>query len=239
MVRGGAGFGLTRPPASCAGGRWGRRRTRVTECYSLIRAEDSIHRPPRGRRLACVAGCPRKRNTQHRRPGAFFRMGDSFQRGLEVRAVFLRCPQCRSRCTRLYLPLETSWPACRNCWGLTYQSRTLYNYKNSLWGRWLARLFGTSQRDWHPTPRGNGVRNGRSVPASAGQSGGACSRAVRRVFDADASAPLLLSLERYRRDNHPPWLDSRKHQDQRAADDDCQGPEVRRLRGGTENRPRS
>jgi hypothetical protein len=39
--------------------------------------------------------------------------------------------------------------ACRRCWGLTYVSRTLYNYKDSLWGRGqIARMFGTSQRDW-------------------------------------------------------------------------------------------
>ena len=63
--------------------------------------------------------------------------------------VFLKCPRCERRCTRLYLPLATSWLACRRCWGLTYASRTLYNYKDSLWGRGsIARMFGTSQREW-------------------------------------------------------------------------------------------
>ena len=63
--------------------------------------------------------------------------------------VFLRCARCCRRCTRLYLPLADSWLACRRCWGLTYASRTLQNYKNSLWGRGsIARMFGTSQRDW-------------------------------------------------------------------------------------------
>jgi hypothetical protein len=29
---------------------------------------------------------------------------------------------------------------CRSCWGLTYASQTLQNYKNSLWGRRRARV---------------------------------------------------------------------------------------------------
>lgn len=37
--------------------------------------------------------------------------------------------------------------ACRRCWGLTYRSRTLRNYKPSLWGgRTFAAMFGTTQR---------------------------------------------------------------------------------------------
>jgi hypothetical protein len=63
--------------------------------------------------------------------------------------VFLRCPRCQRCCTRLYLPLETLWLACRRCWGLTYVSRQLQNYKDSFWGRGtIARMFGTTQRDW-------------------------------------------------------------------------------------------
>lgn len=63
--------------------------------------------------------------------------------------VFLRCALCSLACTRLYIPLPDSRLACRRCWGLTYGSRTLNNYKASLWGRGaIARMFGTSQRDW-------------------------------------------------------------------------------------------
>lgn len=63
--------------------------------------------------------------------------------------VFLICPRCERRCTRLYLPVVTSWLACRTCWGLTYASRTLQNYKDSPYGRGrFARLFPTTQRDW-------------------------------------------------------------------------------------------
>ncbi len=35
------------------------------------------------------------------------------------------------RATRLYVPTAASWAACRRCWGLTYQSRTQNNYKDS------------------------------------------------------------------------------------------------------------
>jgi len=43
--------------------------------------------------------------------------------------VFLRCSRCSRLATRLYVPTETAWLACRRCWGLTYQSRTQNNYK--------------------------------------------------------------------------------------------------------------
>jgi hypothetical protein len=73
------------------------------------------------------------------RPNAVWRRG----------RVFLVCDRCGRRCTRLYAPLATSGLACRSCWGLTYGSQTLYNYKNSLWGRGsIARMFGTTQREW-------------------------------------------------------------------------------------------
>jgi len=48
--------------------------------------------------------------------------------------VFLECPKCRRRCTRLYLPLTDSWRACRRCWGLTYNSRTLLNLQELAMG---------------------------------------------------------------------------------------------------------
>jgi hypothetical protein len=44
--------------------------------------------------------------------------------------VLLLCPLCDRRRTRLYSPSENSIrPTCRVCLGLTYESRTLYNYK--------------------------------------------------------------------------------------------------------------
>jgi hypothetical protein len=133
----------------CPGGRWGPRRTRVNECWSLLRAED-------------IYGALLKEVPVRIRPGAagtatYTVEGRQFTASWEVRQnavwrrgrVFLRCSRCDRRCTRLYLPLETSWLACRRCWGLSYVSRQLLNYKDSLWGRgWVARMFGTTQRDW-------------------------------------------------------------------------------------------
>ena len=37
--------------------------------------------------------------------------------------VFLRCPKCDRLATRIYVPRADAWPACRRCWGLTYESR--------------------------------------------------------------------------------------------------------------------
>jgi hypothetical protein len=121
----------------------------VTECWAIIRAEDCY--------TALLHSC-RKDATPGLRASLNWVIGG---RGLsadcEVRPnkiwrigrLFLICPRCHKRCTRLYLPLEASWLACRRCWGLTYNSRTLSNYKDTLWGRGaFAKVFGTSQRDW-------------------------------------------------------------------------------------------
>ena len=133
----------------CPAGRWGPRRTRTNECWSTLRAED-------------VYTGLLKDDASKVRPGAAGTATWKFEdrdhtAWWEVRhnavwrsgRVFLKCPQCGRRCTRLYLPLKTSGLACRRCWGLTYVSRALYNYRDSLWGRgMIARMFGTTQRDW-------------------------------------------------------------------------------------------
>src|SRR5687768_14370535 len=132
----------------CPGGRWGPRRTRVTECRAVLRAEDLYTellkdkadsvRPGAAGSFSCTIG------GRNHTAGWEIRQNAVWTRG----RVFLRCPRCMLRCTRLYLPLETSYLACRRCWGLTYTSRTLQNYKNTPWGRGVfARMFGTS-RDW-------------------------------------------------------------------------------------------
>jgi len=133
----------------CPSGRWGPRRTRVNECFSVLHAE--------------TVYTEMLRNDGHRvRPGGAGTVTYTLESrehtaSFEIRQnavwrhgrVFLRCSRCGGRCTRLYLPLETSSLACRKCWGLTYVSRALLNYKDSLWGRgWVARMFGTTQREW-------------------------------------------------------------------------------------------
>ena len=133
----------------CPGGRWGPRRTRVTECYAVIKAEDVYTAifeqkgvaPRTGARGSATSTFPDSQVTfdWETRHNAIWRLG----------RVFLRCSRCAERCTRLYLPLKHSRPACRRCWGLTYASRTLHNYKDSLWGRGpIARMFSTTQREW-------------------------------------------------------------------------------------------
>ena len=63
--------------------------------------------------------------------------------------VFFRCARCARLCTRLYLPLAETGLGCRRCFGLSYASRTLQNYKDSIWGRgFFAKMFRTTQRDW-------------------------------------------------------------------------------------------
>ena len=65
--------------------------------------------------------------------------GHSWRLGVTVKAnavwrrgrVFLVCPRCGERSTRLYAPRPDSWLACRRCWGLTYESRQRANYKDS------------------------------------------------------------------------------------------------------------
>ena len=118
---------------SCPGGRWGRRRLRVSQCWAMLRAED-LYTALLADNAAAVA------------PGArgamVFTLGDrEVTASWEIRQnavwrrgrVFLCCPQCALRCTRLYMPTEDCWLRCRSCWGLTYTSRQ-QNYKDTLLG---------------------------------------------------------------------------------------------------------
>jgi hypothetical protein len=107
------------------------------DVYTLLLADDAARMRPGARGTS-----------------AYTAEGREFSFGWEARQnavwrrgrVFLRCPRCYRRCTRLYVPAEEFWLACRRCWGLTYPSRTLQNYKDSLWGRDpIARMLGTSQ----------------------------------------------------------------------------------------------
>ena len=132
-----------------ASGRWGRRRVRVTECYAVLRAEDAY--------TTVLRDCGGQATLGRRVTVECSISGRDMTAVCEVRAnaiwrggrLFYRCPRCDRRCTRLYLPLADSRLACRRCWGLTYNARTLANYKDTPWGRGaLARMFGTTQRDW-------------------------------------------------------------------------------------------
>src|SRR5262245_2024095 len=99
---------VTRSEAAvwCPGGRWGPRRTRTNECWRTITAEH-------------VYTALLKDDACEVRPGAagtatFNVEGHEHTACWEVRRnavwrngrVFLKCPRCGRRCTRLYLPLE-------------------------------------------------------------------------------------------------------------------------------------
>lgn len=130
-------------------GRWGPRRVRTTECWGVLRAEACYGALLDRRGFVFGPGTHgvahwklRRRRVKATfvvRENAVWRLG----------RVFFECPECRQRVTRLYAPLEASPLACRRCWGLTYDSRTRQNYKDSQWGRGSsAKAFGTTQRDW-------------------------------------------------------------------------------------------
>jgi hypothetical protein len=115
--------------ASCAG-RWGRRRVRVEQCWATLASElvydrllgDGAPIAPGWRGvLTWTPGPPTGRTwgvTAEVRPNAVWRSG----------RVFLRCPRCQERVTRVYLPTVHADPRCRRCWGLSYESRS-WSYK--------------------------------------------------------------------------------------------------------------
>ena len=130
----------------CPRGRWGPRRVRVDECeaafcaetlYALFIRTDVTAIPATGTLFHRYAG--RELATSWRRTdNVVWRYG----------RVFLICPRCRERRTRLYVPVVGAAAACRSCWGLTYASRTQYNHKDSPVGRGLvARLLPMTQRE--------------------------------------------------------------------------------------------
>lgn len=117
-------------PVWVSGGRWGRRRVRVTECQ-VAKAEDLYTAMTRrGHEIG---------------PGSWgsvkWRFGDTeVNADWEIRdnhvwrhgRTFFRCGRCGRLATRLYmaLPAVPAWFACRRCLGLTYASRTTNNYKD-------------------------------------------------------------------------------------------------------------
>jgi hypothetical protein len=140
------------PTVCIPSGRWGRRRVRVSECEGIIRAEavydallmDSHALPAFDARftLDYTIDGRRLEVSAVRRPNAVWRFG----------RVFLICPSCRDRRTRLYLPRVTTESAgvvvgCRVCLGLTYRSRSLRVYRDVLRKRGIGAMLGTTYRD--------------------------------------------------------------------------------------------
>jgi hypothetical protein len=120
---------------SCAG-RWGRRRARVDECWATLTAERVYDR------LLCDGApiAPGWRGVLTWTPGPS--TGRAWGVTAEVLdnavwrfgRLFLRCPRCQKRVTRVYLPTASTDPRCRRCWGLSYESRSWSYAPTGLWG---------------------------------------------------------------------------------------------------------
>jgi hypothetical protein len=124
-------------PVWVSSGRWGPRRVRVEQCVTLT-AEIVYHQ----------ALCAREPIGPGSRLTLTWRPHDSsFSWQIDAEVIpnavwrcgrlFLRCCGCRSRATRLYVPLAGLEPRCRRCWGLSYESQS-WSYH----GGWLAGVLG-------------------------------------------------------------------------------------------------
>ena len=119
-------------------GRWGYRRARVEDCHFTLAAEalytqlisEVPELSPGLGGLVAVSGWQLQWEV---RANAVWRFG----------RVFLRCPVCSQRATRLYMPTPGARFACRRCWGLSYASRQ-NSYKLTGWSAVLGTM-GASQ----------------------------------------------------------------------------------------------
>jgi hypothetical protein len=135
----------------CAG-RWGPRRVRIGQCVAVVTAEDTYTE------LLRV-------DPSRVRPGAYGTVHVTVARRThrvewEIRTnpiwrfgrVFFTCPKCRHRATRVYLPAEHLSLACRQCWGLTYESRQ-NSYKRTGWAAILGPLGASETEHAHDRRR--------------------------------------------------------------------------------------
>jgi hypothetical protein len=118
-------------------GRWGRRRVRVEQCWAVVRTEDlygrMLHSDLKAGSSAGVEVHVALQNsnlvsawhlTVELVPNRIWRIG----------RLFLLCPRCSRRATRLYVPLSGDEPKCRCCWGLNYESQS-WSYHGDWWQR--------------------------------------------------------------------------------------------------------
>jgi hypothetical protein len=121
--------------AVSSSGRRGRRRVRVSQCAATLEAEMIYGRlieegraigPGWHDTLAWQPHGPRRPSWPIKaevRPNSVWRLS----------RLFLRCPHCQRRATRVYIPVEGLPPRCRTCWGLSYASQA-ENYKRTAHG---------------------------------------------------------------------------------------------------------
>jgi len=111
-------------------GRWGPKRVMVSQCWAVLRAEDVYTGLLRDNAARAKAGehgwlgwrLPNRKPLRIEwefRPNAVWRFG----------RLFLTCPRCGQRATRIYVPRKDTDGACRRCWGLTYESRQRRTYR--------------------------------------------------------------------------------------------------------------
>jgi len=119
--------------AWCAG-RWGTRRARTEECAGTVRAEDVYTGVLRDAPDSARPGGTGSVSVLDQRlrwellPNRIWRCG----------RLFLICPKCGRRSTRVYMPVTGAPLACRSCWGLSYRSR-----QNSYLRTGWSAIFGT------------------------------------------------------------------------------------------------
>jgi hypothetical protein len=105
------------------GGRRGRRRARVEECFAVLRAEDVyralLDQSPEGLRPAGRGTVTWPVQDRHHVIAWCSRRNAIWRRG----RVFLDCPRCGRRVARVYVTRAGQQAACRTCWGLSYDSR--------------------------------------------------------------------------------------------------------------------
>jgi hypothetical protein len=129
-------------PVWVSSGRWGPRRARVGQCAAIVAAELVYGK------LVCdgTKFGPGWRAMLSWKPHGD--TGRSWDIKAEVLAnavwrrgrLFLRCPHCDQRATRLYVPVVGLEPRCRRCWGLSYESQS-WSYKGTgFWGRLMGPL---------------------------------------------------------------------------------------------------
>lgn len=109
--------------------------------------------------------------------------------------VFLRCDRCSRRCTRLYLPRVDPDLARRTCWGLTHESRSRRNYKDTLYGRGRIRpdVGRDASRSRIPGAARTTGRPARALASANAPSGASTSRVPVSVGRPTRKMPLTRS----------------------------------------------
>lgn len=118
---------------------------RTSECAAVLAAEDVYTRLRLSTDLELLAGAVGV--LTWRVEGLWFDVTWETQPNhiWPLGRVILRCRQCQRAAGRLYLPRTDTFPACRQCWGLTYPSRQAGNYKRQGSSRLIAE-FETERR---------------------------------------------------------------------------------------------